>query len=109
MENAKWVTFADLPEDTETFWTIPVAMIQISRAYGQQNLPYVLRFISDALQYIQKLGIMHREQFKTPWVTTPASELTRGEKRGDNVTIIESSSGKHVYKEFCYTCVKMTA
>jgi serine/threonine protein kinase len=35
-------------------------------------------------------------------VTKPTSAVIDGKKCGDNVTIIETNSGKRVYKEFCY-------
>ena len=103
MEKSEWVTFAnDLPEETETFWTIPVAMVHIAFDHGMLKLPYVLCFIADTLKFLQSLGTVPRVQFKTPWVTKSTSELIDGKKCGDNVTIIESKSGKRVYKEFCY-------
>jgi hypothetical protein len=102
MEKSEWVAFSDdLPEGTETFWTIPVAMVNIALNDGE-SLPYVLRFIADTLKFLQSLGTVLRVQFKTPWVTKPTSAVMDGKKCGDNVTIIETNSGKRVYKEFCY-------
>lgn len=113
METSEWVTFSEaIGNGTETFWTIQVAMVNIARDNGREKLKYVLRFIADTLQFIQKLDPMPREQFKTPWwKTKPEGKVTGAEKFGDNVTIVtclsESETGsekkrKHVYKEFCY-------
>ena len=103
MEKKGWLTFRSLSEETETFWTIPVATVTYSKGDGEKKLPVVLRFIVDTLKYLRDLGEdLPRQQFKTPFVTAPQDKLNNGEKRGDNVTILETDTGRRVYKEFCY-------
>ena len=103
----QWVSFEDSVEQgTETFWTTQVASVHYAKAEGKKKLPKVLRFIAEALEYLTRVDAHHpRQQFKTPFVTAIDEEETphSGEKRGENVTIIEMESGKkRVYKEFCY-------
>lgn len=105
MEKKGWLTFSNLPEETETFWTAPLLSVNYSRLEGANKLPKVLRFIADALKYLKSLDAnLPRQQFKTPLVTsTKGFQPTNGEKRGESVTILEAESGtRRVYKEFCY-------
>ena len=101
----QWVVFEDfVQEGTETFWTTQIASVYYAKAEGMKKLPTVFQFIADALKYLNNLdAVLPRQQFKTPFVKTPDEVPARGEKRGENVTIIEMKSGtKRVFKEFCY-------
>lgn len=103
MEKKGWLTFRNLTEETETFFTIPVASVSYSSGSGEKKLPVVFRFIEDTLNYLRELGEdLPRQQFKTPYVTAPLEKLNDGQKHGDNVTILDTNTGRRVYKEFCY-------
>ena len=102
MENSEWVTFDEMENGTETFWTIQVAQVGIAGQEGREKLPYVLRFIAATLRYLQNLSASTRVQFKTPWMVQPSHKVTGAAKQGENVTIVETDSGRRVYKEFCY-------
>ena len=104
MEKRGWLTFDEDPaQGMETFWTTQIASVSIAGAEGKKKLPKVLRFIVDTLRYLENLDAnLPRAQFKTPFLIEPEEEVQDAEKRGDNVTIIETKSGKRVYKEFCY-------
>jgi hypothetical protein len=104
MEKSGWVAFNKYrKEEEETFWTIPVAFVDIDGLEGIENLTILLRFIADTMDYLYSLDGTPRVQFKTPWVIGPSGGAKDGQKRGDNVTIIVTESEKRkVYKEFCY-------
>ena len=105
MEEEGWLMFSSILEkETETFWTTPIAHVDIAMGAAANFLPTIIRFIADTLRYLHRLDaeLQPRQQFKTPFITPPQETPINGKKRGDNVTIIETGSGKRVYKEFCY-------
>jgi hypothetical protein len=91
---------------TETFWTVPLLRLSIEGAECSENLPVILRFLSDSLSVLDEWPQKERVQWKMPIPLEMRyhSDISSAETYGENVTMIErkSAAPRRIYKEYCY-------
>jgi len=87
-ERAGWVDFdATLADESETYWTVPLAFVRINSSQEKQRLARLLRaFIADTMKLLHTIKESGRVQSKTPWLES-SSDVASARKAGDNVTI----------------------
>ena len=93
-----------ISDGTETFWAVQLLQTSIT------NLPVIIRFIADALEFLYNSPFPRRVHFKIPMPIPNDDGITSAAIWADNVTIVERNGSRRVYKEHCcYLRVRETS